>query len=537
MNIRKLLPFGAMLATSLLAITFIQAPSASAAVGNCTWTGGGANNLSTTALNWNCAAPDAGLAPDAGDTLIFPTGVTDQTVEFDHTAGTSFNSLVFQEGGYSLSGNDYTLTNGVSQTDPGPTQSTNFVENNITMATNQTILVSSGFLNFDGSLTLSGTTLTVNTDDIDALAEFNGVISGTSGLTKTGEGRLFLQANNTYDGATALNDGVSFASAATSLGTITSPTTVGDGASLIWLGFDEATVAEPIILNGSGFDGSSLGDLGALENLQFEDNPALLTLSGPITLNTDDVTIGSNGPIDITGVIDGTGGFTFNDTDLSNGKQGVLTLSSDNTYPGMTTVNGTVIVEGSQSSPFTVLDGRTLKGRGTVGDIFVQSGGHVAPGLSPGCFSTSNASFSSSNSNFDVELAGLTPCNEYDRLVVTGTVDVSGATLNTLLLNSFKPAAGSSFTIIDNDGSEAVIGTFAGLAEGATFAIGNTIFKISYVGGTGNDVVLTVPTVPAPPNTGVQSLASPLTGLSLMAIAAGAALSRKYKLLPRVGIH
>jgi hypothetical protein len=53
----------------------------------------------------------------------------------------------------------------------------------------------------------------------------------------------------------------------------------------------------------------------------------------------------------------------------------------------------------------------------------------------------------------------------------------------------------SSFEILNNLGSGAISGTFAGLAEGKTFKVkvGSTTmtFKISYVGGSGNDVVIT----------------------------------------------
>lgn len=50
---------------------------------------------------------------------------------------------------------------------------------------------------------------------------------------------------------------------------------------------------------------------------------------------------------------------------------------------------------------------------------------------------------------------------------MTGTVDLGGATLDALLLGAFAPSLGDSFTIIDNDGDDAVIGTFAGRSEGA----------------------------------------------------------------------
>jgi hypothetical protein len=50
---------------------------------------------------------------------------------------------------------------------------------------------------------------------------------------------------------------------------------------------------------------------------------------------------------------------------------------------------------------------------------------------------------------------------------------------------------GTVFTLINNDSTDAVLGTFAGLAEGATFTTGGATLRISYRGGTGNDVTLT----------------------------------------------
>lgn len=52
-------------------------------------------------------------------------------------------------------------------------------------------------------------------------------------------------------------------------------------------------------------------------------------------------------------------------------------------------------------------------------------------------------------------------------------------------------AAGNTFTIIDNTGSAAVAGTFTGLPQGAEFYEDSQWWRISYTGGTGNDVVLT----------------------------------------------
>ncbi|MGH8103834.1 MAG: choice-of-anchor Q domain-containing protein, partial [bacterium] len=72
-------------------------------------------------------------------------------------------------------------------------------------------------------------------------------------------------------------------------------------------------------------------------------------------------------------------------------------------------------------------------------------------------------------------------------LHVVGAVTLAG-TLNVIL--GFTPATNDTFTIILNDGADAVVGTFAGLPEGATFTVGTEAFRITYAGGDGNDVVL-----------------------------------------------
>jgi hypothetical protein len=51
--------------------------------------------------------------------------------------------------------------------------------------------------------------------------------------------------------------------------------------------------------------------------------------------------------------------------------------------------------------------------------------------------------------------------------------------------------AGTVYTIVANDLSDPVAGTFSGLAEGATINVGGNVFRISYAGGDGNDVTLT----------------------------------------------
>lgn len=67
---------------------------------------------------------------------------------------------------------------------------------------------------------------------------------------------------------------------------------------------------------------------------------------------------------------------------------------------------------------------------------------------------------------------------------------------------------GHTYLLIANDGTDAVVGTFAGLPEGSVITSNGQRFQISYVGGTGNDVVLTALATPAVPALDSLMLAS-----------------------------
>jgi hypothetical protein len=74
----------------------------------------------------------------------------------------------------------------------------------------------------------------------------------------------------------------------------------------------------------------------------------------------------------------------------------------------------------------------------------------------------------------------------------SGTVALAGVLKVT---SSVAPAVGTAFMILNNQSTGSISGFFTGLPEGTTFTVksGSTTmtFKITYVGESGNDVVIT----------------------------------------------
>ena len=147
------------------------------------------------------------------------------------------------------------------------------------------------------------------------------------------------------------------------------------------------------------------------------------------------------------------------------------------------------IPTGKIVGPLSITSSGTLNGIGTIAGNLTNAA-TVAPGNSPGIITVNGNYSQTSTGDLNIEIGGTTVGTQYDQLIVNGTVTLNGD-LNLSLINSFVPTNGNTFTIIDNDGTDAVSGTFSGLAQGATVVLGNTTFQISYAGGTGNDVVLT----------------------------------------------
>jgi len=200
---------------------------------------------------------------------------------------------------------------------------------------------------------------------------------------------------------------------------------------------------------------------------------AKLNLEGSNTTEFHGVITGS-GPVGI--VKNGSGMFTINPSVL----KGVTLHSS---YTGQTIINeGVMVINDIQPTSFLVNDGGKLTGTGTVGNVSISGGGKLGLG------SLKTAGINGSGAGNQIT-AALNGSSNFEHVKATGTVSLTGTVLTLNL--TFDPFANASFMLIENDGADAVVGSFLGLPEGALLMVGGKPFLITYQGGDGNDVVLT----------------------------------------------
>jgi autotransporter-associated beta strand protein len=365
---------------------------------------------------------------------------------------------------------------------------------------------------------------------IDALVSGN-LTSATAGgrLHKLGEGTLHLSGDNSgllggirigTAGASPVNGGRLIVGTATSLG----PGGTGTAGQFQFnAGTLEATApiqfpaTLAVSIGGSGvipttFTGSDMEFLGAAS--------LFLTGAAPhLVVTNSNVRIAST----VTGA---TAGLTVRGT-------GSLTLAAGGTFTGDLTVDGGLLnITGNLAGALPV-DNRpvinlanggilagSVSGTDSIGPVNADGSAANRGSIRPGTIADSTATLAftatpltsgaftmTANSELFMELAGRS-AGDYDQIVANGTVNIAGS-LSLSVINGFIPVGGDAFTLILNDDVDTVTGTFAGLPEGAALTVSGFDFRISYIGGTGNDVVVTA--VPEP-----CSAALLLAGLGLL---------------------
>lgn len=284
-------------------------------------------------------------------------------------------------------------------------------------------------------------------------ASGNGVDIGNSSYNQTGAASTRGELNISGGNVTIHNSASRVAAvrlgtnAATGNGTVTASLNLTGGTTT--LGGDILrNVTSPRTTSTVRLSGGNL-DMGGHD---------IGNLTEPITLSAE------SGTLQNAGLINGSGGLTK--TTL-----GALTITGNNSYTGPTVVStGTLALVGSLAGP-VIVNGGTFAPQGlpaSAGDFTLNADG-----------------------TFQARINGSTAGEQYDEFTAGGTVTLAGP-LD--LVAGPGLAVGASFRILNKTSAGAVSGNFFGKPESSVFSEDGYPWIISYVGGDGNDVVLTLAT-------------------------------------------
>ena len=464
-----------------------------------TWDGGGADNNWTTAANW---VGDA--APSPGDNLVFPAGAARMENVNDFPVGTQFGSILVAGGNYSILNNPVQSTTVAVQGDADVTVSSIVCDSLSIGGIIETDLY------WDSAAVPPGSTALWDTSHaywhagsptgplqawINDSNAFFGDCGGPSGTVFISDSSapVFAQTIHFDDDGYSLvgftsSDVLGLAPEGTTIevgtGSVTIGCTVTDTAtngSLVKTGAGTLTLSGTnTYTGGTAIDDGILqiGDGGTSGNLSAHAVDSIMADGSLVFNHSDDISfdypISGSGSLIKKGA--GTlalGAATIGFAGAFTVDEGELRVSSDIDLNDVTVNGGKLICTGTVS-----------------GDILLNDGS-----LSPGV--TADGTLTAEN--LDMESGATIKINFNDagggQVNVLGNVTLNGAVLD--LESSRTDNYGVLRVLIQNNGGNAVDGTFAGLAEGDETTLGDQTYFITYhynaeTGefGMGNDVAL-----------------------------------------------
>ena len=308
---------------------------------------------------------------------------------------------------------------------------------------------------------------------------FPSAISGTGSVTiqnPAAADTVVLAGNNSFTGNLTLTRGTLRLAHSSALGTVARTLSLDGANTIVQLGGDApVNIPSSITFTASGsslFNVSGDNRINGTIQLGEPSGASITSMSGSLNLAGNIIGGSTARTLELTGssandnLVSGLVTNGTQPTSLLKSGPGTWRISGAQPYTGTTTVNeGTLVLGGSLT-----------------GDTNVTGGNLAASGTA------------SIGGNLTIATGAAFQARPDSTLAVGGSITLAGN------LNVNFPRGilvGSQFTILRKNSAGPVSGTFTGLPEAQTFTAAGYSWRISYVGGDGNDVVLTSLTGPA----------------------------------------
>ena len=284
--------------------------------------------------------------------------------------------------------------------------------------------------------------------------------------------------------------------------TASASTLIADGGSIIFHYESKGSTSRIVLTHKGWLDISDLSDLfpteitiGSLEGDR----------TGKVFLGAKKLIVGSNNTStiysgvlrDVGGIHGGTGG------SLEKIGTRTLTLTGANLYTGGTTVTSGDFLVANRSGSATgtglvQVDGGRIGGAGTMtGPLTIGTGSGTGAILIPAAgtkkeVTTTTEGTLTLKADATYNCAVNTTTGASDSVVANGVTIDPNATFVLHAKGTGTLTPGTVITSINNTAATPISGNFHGLTEGSTIVAGSNTWQVSYAGGDGNDLTLTV---------------------------------------------
>jgi hypothetical protein len=379
-----------------------------------------------------------GAGPLANNALLSGTGTLGGSGGFTNN------------GELSVSGGNFTLSNSNSNSNAGTIDLSAGLQLKLTGGD----LANTGVINLNGGIVSGTATLNNTTGTINGHGTISSVFTSNAGLLVVDSGTLSVASAFANSGEILLNGG----DATLNSGTVTNTGLIrGDGfiTNAVNNNFGgEIRAEDGKRLKFAGVNDTNLGTInlqgGTAEFAQPLTNGANTgQIVGRGTLIVDGTGLTNNGNIAFSSGITDVFGDVHNSTGSTT--QGITISGNaavtfwDDVTNGVTAGDGTLfkVSSGSSATFFGTYSGTGVSG---TGNVYYEA--DISPGFSPASVNYGGNVFLDSTSRLIMQLGGTTVGTQYDKVNVAGQLALGG-TLDVELINSFSPASGNKFDILD----------------------------------------------------------------------------------------